>query len=286
VISPGPYVSGFFAVILKVLFGCKYLLSVYASNIYDKNWMRQSWFRFIYRFTIGPIPFYLADSIQTDGLETVSDLRARFGDKVFLKVVVPKNIETFKEIQKEVNLSNNTTFLFVGRMTGQKNLDFLSKLIRYFQNENGVFFRIVGDGKLRRKFIQDNQDLIKVGKIIYSEKLSRTEIIQEYKKSDVFILTSLYEGFARVSMEAAAAGLPIITTKVSGVDNLIKEGINGFVINQGDLNCFMEKMMILHKNHNLIFEMGNKSQELFKKNFSYSLTINQQKMIFNYLEKK
>ncbi len=286
VVSPGPYISGFFAVLLKLRFGCKYLLSIYASNIYDTYWIKQSIPRLIYRFTVGPIPFMLADAIQTDGLETLSDLKSRFGEKVFLKIVIPKNIDAFYSFSREKNQTKETNFLFIGRMTKQKNLDFLVKILRSFENTENIFFRIIGDGKLRQDFIKEIDDLIQKGKVIYHDKLSRNQIIEEYKKSDVFILTSLYEGFARVFLEASAIGLPIITTKVSGVDNMMKDGINGYVVNQGDLKLFTERITVLHENHDLIFDLGSKNKAIFKEKFYYQLTIELQKIIFDYLEKK
>lgn len=285
-VSPGPYLSGFFALILKLLFGCRFLLSVYASNIYDRFWMKQSFLRLAYRYTFGPLPFIFCDAIQTDGLETLADLRSRFGHKVFLKIVVPKNIELFKSRPKLENFTKCTTFLFVGRLTGQKNLKFLCRLIRSFAADKSIYFRIVGDGKLRSYFLRKTSDLIKSGRVIYSAKLNREEIIEEYVKSDAFILTSLYEGFARVFMEAAAIGLPIITTKVSGVENIIVGNSNGFVVEQNDAKTFLDKMLVLHNSHELSYHMGLKSKALFAERFSYQVTIDQQKIIFDFLQKK
>ena len=59
-------------------------------------------------------------------------------------------------------------------------------------------------------------------------------IIDELKKSKIFCLSSIYEGMSNALVEAICVGLPIVTTKVSGTEELIKNGENGFIVNIGD----------------------------------------------------
>lgn len=286
VASPGPVLTGFFALFLKFLLKTKLLVSVYGANIYDKFWYTESISRLIYRFTLGPIPFIFADAIQTDGLETYRYLQKKFGVKVFLKYVIPNNISNFLRIKRTKNESLILKVLFIGRMTKQKNINFLSKVIRQFSSNKKIIFRVIGNGELKEYFFKKNNKLIESGKIIYSEKINRDDMIGEFNNSSFLLLTSRYEGFPRVFLEAAASAMPIITTKVSGVENLIQDGVNGFIVNQDDLDSFVKKINILINNRELIFDMGQKNRILFMNNFIYEKTIEQQKIIFNSLNKQ
>lgn len=55
--------------------------------------------------------------------------------------------------------------------------------------------------------------------------------VQDYvQAADVFVFPTLYEAFALVTLEAAAAGLPLLTTRVNGTEELVVDGVNGFFI--------------------------------------------------------
>jgi UDP-glucose:(heptosyl)LPS alpha-1,3-glucosyltransferase len=58
------------------------------------------------------------------------------------------------------------------------------------------------------------------------------EIPIVYGMADAFVLASSYETFSLVTFEAAASGLPVLATPVSGVRELIRDGENGFLITQ------------------------------------------------------
>jgi UDP-glucose:(heptosyl)LPS alpha-1,3-glucosyltransferase len=57
-----------------------------------------------------------------------------------------------------------------------------------------------------------------------------TDVPLVYQASDAFLLPSAYESFSLVTFEAAASGLPVLTTPVSGVRELIDDGRNGLLI--------------------------------------------------------
>ncbi len=64
----------------------------------------------------------------------------------------------------------------------------------------------------------------------------RTEhVIDELRKSKMFCLSSDYEGMSNSMIDAICVGLPIISTRVSGTEELIHDGENGFLVNIGDV---------------------------------------------------
>ena len=68
-------------------------------------------------------------------------------------------------------------------------------------------------------------------------------------------------------MEAMAASKPIISTKVGGIPDLIKDNHNGFLVNPREVNTVVEKIEYLMLNHDVCAKMGNRSREIVVNNF-------------------
>ena len=104
----------------------------------------------------------------------------------------------------------------------------------------------------------------------------RTEhVIEELRKSKIFCLSSDYEGMSNSMIEAICVGLPIITTKVSGTEELITNGENGFVVEVGDLEGLTVSIHSLIKNEALRISMGYVSL-----NESYMFSLNEIKELW------
>lgn len=97
------------------------------------------------------------------------------------------------------------------------------------------------------------------------------------KFADLFLLTSNYEGLPMVIIEAMSQGLPVISSDVGGVSEIVKDGVNGFVLpNQADL--FAEKIRYILDDDDRYSKMSNASKTIYKD----SLTVD--KMVSKYFE--
>ncbi len=70
--------------------------------------------------------------------------------------------------------------------------------------------------------------------------MPRTEVKEEFRKADIFILPSLFEGSAEVTYEALATGLPVITTAATG--SVVRDGVEGFIIPERDPHALAERI--------------------------------------------
>lgn len=133
----------------------------------------------------------------------------------------------------------------VGRLYPQKNQ---AMMIRAFAKVADEFpdwqLVIYGEGPLRAEleFLASSFKL--------QERVllpGRTEhVVEELRKSKLFCMSSDYEGMSNAMIEAICVGLPVISTKVSGTEELIKDGENGLLVEIGDENGFgdcMSKLM-------------------------------------------
>jgi len=283
VITQEPYLTGLAGYCLAKGKKIKLLVSVYGNNIFDPHWLAEAPRHRIFKF-IGQRVFRRADAIQTDGFETVRDLRARYGEKVFWKPIIPSNIEDFK-IEKE-KTSPPVKILFVGRLVRQKNLPLLMEVLEQLSKTaatGNVAVTIIGDGPLKDYLLAEIKKRGLEKLVTYIPRASRSEILNIFKEHHILILTSIYEGFAKVFMEAAAAGLPIVTTRVSGVANIVKDAVSGFVLAQGDAAGLAEKIKILATDSDKLREFSKNIKEDFWAKYDFKVMIEIQQKIFNYL---
>lgn len=71
-------------------------------------------------------------------------------------------------------------------------------------------------------------------------------VIEEMNKAKIFAFSSDYEGLSNAMLEAVCVGLPIVSTRVSGTDELIRDGVNGYVVDLGDTDALanaLERLM-------------------------------------------
>jgi glycosyltransferase involved in cell wall biosynthesis len=104
-------------------------------------------------------------------------------------------------------------------------------------------FILVGDGVLREAV----ENEIEGRKLRHCMHLLgwRNDIPEILKAIDVLVLTSLWEGLPRVFPQALVAGVPVVATRVDGASEAIKDGVNGFLLDPGDVEGLARKTISL-----------------------------------------
>ena len=87
-------------------------------------------------------------------------------------------------------------------------------------------------------------------------------IIEELNKAKIFALSSDYEGLSNAMLEAVCVGLPIVSTRVSGTDELIHEGVNGYVVDCGDTDALAEALEKLMGDEKKIQQFSAESRKM------------------------
>jgi len=95
---------------------------------------------------------------------------------------------------------------------------------------------------------------------------------------DLLLMCSGFESFPMVILEAMSVGMPIISTRVGGIEEQVSDGVNGYLINSGDVRSFVDRIWLFYKYPHKIKEMGQKSADIFHDKFTLD------KMIDRYRE--
>lgn len=169
------------------------------------------------------------------------------------------------EIKKKLKIGNKKVILFVGQLIDRKGVQYLINAYQILKKDlEDVILIIVGDGPLNSKL---KEICIKEGldEVIFTGWLSDKRIVY-YSIADVFVLPSLEDLCPLVINEAMSCALPVITTKMVGCSyDMVKNGENGFIINEKDSYSIYTslKSILLNDSH----RMGEKSLNILMNNF-------------------
>lgn len=178
-------------------------------------------------------------------------------------------------LRQELGLPSNS--LLVGTVArldpikDQAGLMFAFKYVREQVVECHLL--IVGDGPERKNL----EHLCFEGIHLLGMRTDVSEIMQSL---DVFVLPSLSEGVSNTILEAMAAGLPVVATKVGGTRELIKHEHNGLLVEPRDYSALALALVKYLKNPSLRNQHGNRNQEIVNSRFSISAMVSAYEMVW------
>ena len=171
------------------------------------------------------------------------------------KVVITKGVgiinkPKFNFIKKDYK----KRFLFIGRLSKEKNIDIL---INLFNNLNDYKLTIIGTGPLGQELRNNAQK-----NIIFKGVISNQNLKEHFEVNDIILLPSISETWGLVVEEALYFGMPAIVNDNCGVSELIKYGVNGYTLNFRNIESVK----------NVILSIDNKTyQSLLKGVSEFSL---------------
>jgi len=178
------------------------------------------------------------------------------------------------DIRRKYNIKDDEVVLIsVGRLISGKGFEFLidgfNEAIKEVQNLKLI---IVGDGVLKSKLEKKVTEFKIQDKVIFAGRINHKELPKYYSSADIFLLCSLYESFSIVVLEAKATELPIIAVNAGFLPMLTKDGVNGFLVDYGNLESLKEKILYLAKNPNIRERMGKLNRQEVIEKYSWEET--------------
>lgn len=190
------------------------------------------------------------------------------------------DLNFFKQNAKEA--SKDKTILSVARLDPVKSLDTLIKACNILNKEK-IEFKciIVGEGRSRKELEALITELNLNDKVFLLGAKTLEEVRDHYKKAVVFVLPSKYETMGVTTMEAMASGLPVISTNIYGIPELVEHSKAGYLINPGDEEKLAEYLKELLSNENKCFEMGKIGRAKIEAEFNLGKEVNKLIGVFN-----
>ncbi|EEP2972764.1 glycosyltransferase family 4 protein, partial [Campylobacter coli] len=187
--------------------------------------------------------------------------------------VIPNFIPNFiPNISKKKSDLSQKNILSIGRMTLEDQKGFLRlidiwKIVQKKEIYKDWTLTIVGEGKLKKTIEQKIKEDKLENSIIL--KPFTKEIEKEYLKASIYVMTSYFESFGMVLIESANYNIPSISFDIySGPKEIIENKKSGFLIKDGNLQEFADKICLLMDNENLRKQMGQNAKKKIQNEFS------------------
>jgi len=183
--------------------------------------------------------------------------------------IVPNGID-LKEYTSELPVQNveraEKRILFVGRLHPVKGTQYLLGAMSIVHRElREAKLILVGDGE-EREHLETLTDNLGIRECVEFAGRVPHERVKDYmNQAEVFVLSSLSEGFPVTILEAMACGLPVVATRVGGIPDIIEDGTNGYLVDTMNQEQLAEALLKLLQDEKLRRDISGNNREKAKK---------------------
>lgn len=216
-----------------------------------------------------------ADLVITESTATANEA-LRIGCKLEKLALIPNGVDTKRFDPKidggpirDLLAINDRSMVFTLRRHVPKNgIEYLIKAASLvLKDKQNVVLVIGSDGPLRWKYERLVADLGITENVIFTGFIHPKDVPYYYAASDIFVVPSVIEAFGLVTVEAMACGKPVIGANVGGIPDVIKNGLNGYLVEPKDPKSLADKIAFLIENPGLMKKMGREGRRIAEKNF-------------------
>lgn len=230
-----------------------------------------------FRLTYEKMKKYFTDYTVTVCSKDKEVLLKKFNYRSDKTIVVYNGIESEDCVKK---MSDKLVIGNIGRLTYQKAQDrFIQLAGILLEKYTNTYFYIYGKGENEEEYKKLISKL-NIADNVFIKGFS-SNIKEIFSTLDLFILTSRYEGIPYILLEAMNYGIPVISTDVGGINEIITNNENGFIVPNGSLDKLRETAEILIENPDKRNEFRTKAKETLDKNFSIENCVNNVVSIYN-----
>lgn len=180
----------------------------------------------------------------------------------------PKNFK-IKIIDKKYDLQDKKVVLFTGKLKEAKGVDYLIKAACKIKGE----IYIIGDGPVKSDLerLARERKALNVHFLGYMGREQEKEFLEFYYRADVFVIPSVWhEPFGLVTLEAMAAGVPVVGSKKGGIPMALKDGENGYLVRARSARAIALAVNKILENRRLHKKMGRNARKTVETQFNWT----------------
>ena len=189
------------------------------------------------------------------------------------------SIEKSDNIKHELDLNRDDILIAsVGRLVSVKNIRMLIDVVKKLHNKDHRYHLcLIGDGEERTELelMSDSEYIHFLG--------WRTDLENIYSGVEIVALTSLNEGTPIAIIEAMASGVPVVSTNVGGVGDVVKDNETGMLVESNDVNAMCEKIELLMKEPAIKNKLTKRARQYVNEKFSYQRLVKDMELLYNNL---
>ncbi|RAR46603.1 glycosyltransferase [Flavobacterium lacus] len=212
-------------------------------------------------------------------------------DKCYL---LPEGFKTsyLNQFLSTVKISPKFNIVFCGRLIQWKGPDLAIKIVKKLVDRGtaDILFHLIGNGEMMGELRRLVKELHLEENVILYGALSQEQVFKIMAGSDVFLLPGIQEPHSKrseaqglVIQEAQFFKLPLLVGNVGGVKYGMLNGTTGFLIEENNMEVFVEKILFLYQNPEKRIKMGEKGHDWVKNEFEISLLGNKLIKVYDLL---
>ncbi len=255
---------GFLSLLIKWQYKTPYVVSLRGSDVpgYSER------FPVIYKFLTPVIKVIWKNaSLVVSNSEGLKNLALKSKSEQEIEIIYNGvDIEEFKPGLDIEYPSEAFRIICVSRITGRKGIQYLIEAVsRLISKYPQIQLQIVGEGDEKKNLVEQAKKLKLENIVEFCGLIEHNKLPIYYQDADIFVLPSLNEGMSNTMLEALSSGLPIIATDTGGTRELVREGVNGFVVKMRDSDDIAQKIEKLIQNEDLRRNMAIESRKIAEK---------------------
>src|SRR3989338_6574666 len=246
-------------------------------------------------------PVFKKIFLKTDYIQTISNFLADWARRIGYKgdlSVIPNGVDIIKfknqkskikitDLKEKLKVKNNEKVIItVSRLVKKNGVEDLLAAMKELKDmapELGIKLLIIGKGEQEAYLKELAKKLNLEDGVAFLGEISHNDLPPYLWISDVFVRPSLSEGLGNVFLEAMAAGVPIICTRVGGIPDFLKDGETGLFCEVQNSKSIAEKISMLLKDENLRWRLTENGQRLVEEKYDWNKIAEDMKGVFNKL---
>lgn len=268
-----PVLGGLAAAVCAFIFRLPLFVELHGAHYFGSS--RRGWIgileHYIYK-SLSWITLAAADRIRSLSEDMSEHLCSVYGERLRDRVIViPTRVDlsVFNKVKVDYKVGEMLRVITVGSFYPRKNH---SNLIRDLVL-SGIPFRLtlVGSGPLLDEYLQLSEELDLAESIVIAGNVSHQELSILLENHDVYIHYALSEGLPRAILEAMAAGLPVVATRVGFIGGVLEDGFNALVLDPPWSVPLAEAISRIYTSENLRRQLGKAARCMIEARFESNL---------------
>lgn len=236
-------------------FGKKTILHLHASRFYDfflpQGGLKKKWINTVFK---------KVDLVIALCSDWETHIRAHYPEVNVRTIHNPVDLQQM-EFTPKIKQERDFRVIFVGFLIESKGIKDLLNLARQLkdQGKTHIKFILAGKGELENYILDYVARHELEQQVNYIGWVSGDTKDQLYRDADLFFLPSYKEGMPMSILEAMSYSLPVVSTNIAGIPDLIDNGKNGFMLKPGDIEGFNQKISQLAASPEMLAQFREQS---------------------------
>jgi glycosyltransferase involved in cell wall biosynthesis len=219
-----------------------------------------------------------AEGIRANSNAIISEIEQRYQAQfpVLVTKVIPHGLAVSRMPMNKKSY-DCLEVLFVGRLELRKGIDvFLEAIPQLLEAIPEAKVRIIGDNSIlgpdgstfMDKFKAKHATKNWLNKVFFEGRVDQDVLLSAYSTCDIFVAPSRFESFGLIFLEAMREGKPVIGCKAGGMPEVVSNGVNGLLVEPGNIQQLSDAILKFALNHDMRLQMGKAGKRIFEEKFT------------------